>query len=198
MLMLFYSLLGGYFVLLSFLNSAYSILVQTVSKSILSYSDISKIIITSVLLSFCILLSKFSLFHARLVMKNSTTIESLENNYNYCYSISVYRNFIQVFGKNPWIWMIPVYGRSGKPVGDGILWPMLEHQYSDSDVNVESDPNRENSFKPMNAFNSPDAWPPERKIESPSHIAKSPSDIETDISMIKLNSRLSPDKSLIV
>eukprot|EP00358_Blepharisma_japonicum_P006422 CAMPEP_0202943728 /NCGR_PEP_ID=MMETSP1395-20130829/4270_1 /ASSEMBLY_ACC=CAM_ASM_000871 /TAXON_ID=5961 /ORGANISM="Blepharisma japonicum, Strain Stock R1072" /LENGTH=126 /DNA_ID=CAMNT_0049641575 /DNA_START=571 /DNA_END=951 /DNA_ORIENTATION=+ len=32
------------------------------------------------------------------------------------------RNWIQVFGRNPWLWPFPMTGRSGKPVGDGVIW----------------------------------------------------------------------------
>ena len=186
MLMLFYSLVAGYFVLFDFTIETYDSISLVLARNRLEYHDMKTIGITSVLAAFCLTLTKFSVFHLKLVMKNSTTIESLESNYNSCYSISLYRNFLQVFGRNPWMWMLPLYGRSGKPAGDGIIWPMIENQYSDSDVNVESEANRELSIKPMNPFNSPDAWPVERNTESPLlHIKKSPSEVETDISIIK-------------
>jgi palmitoyltransferase ZDHHC2/15/20 len=34
-----------------------------------------------------------------------------------------YYNFLQVFGKNYWLWPFPLFLDDGKPVGDGILWP---------------------------------------------------------------------------
>jgi hypothetical protein len=151
--------------------------------------DLKFLLVACLVLMFCLVLSKFTAFHVRLVAKNSTTIESLENNYNYCYSISGYRNFIQVFGRNPWLWFLPFYGKSGKPGGDGILWPMIDHHFSDSDVNIESEANRENSVKPMNAFPKGDVSA-ERNSISPLGIAgKSPSDVDTDSSFIRLNSR---------
>lgn len=188
MLMLFYSLATGYFVLSYFASKTYNTLQVVLETHNFTYSQMNSTILTLVLFIFCVILTKFSLFHVQLIKKNSTTIESLENNYNQSYSISIYRNFTQVFGRNPWIWLLPYYGNSGKPSGDGIIWPMIESQYSDSDVNVESEANRENSVKPMNAFAGPDGWPPERKSESP-YIGKSPSDTDTDISFIRLNKR---------
>jgi hypothetical protein len=37
--------------------------------------------------------------------------------------MGVYYNFIQIFGKNPWLWPFPVFMTSGRPVGDGVVWP---------------------------------------------------------------------------
>ena len=40
-----------------------------------------------------------------------------------------YFNWVQVMGKNKWLWPFPIYLNSGiifkkgKPVGDGVLWP---------------------------------------------------------------------------
>jgi hypothetical protein len=34
-----------------------------------------------------------------------------------------YYNFIQIFGKNPLLWGLPFMCGSGKPVGDGVVWP---------------------------------------------------------------------------
>ena len=190
MLMLMYSLATAYFVLSFFLDQTYYILQEVFLTHTYTYSQMHSTVIAMVLFIFCIILTKFTIFHVQLVRKNSTTIESLENNYNQSYTISVYRNFTQVFGRNPWIWMLPFYGKSGKPSGDGIVWPVVESLYSDSDVNVESEANRENSVKPMNSINGPDGWPPERKSENSFvNLRKSPSDADTDISFIRLNRR---------
>ena len=151
--------------------------------------DLKFLVISLVLLFFCIILTKFTFFHVILVSKNSTTIESLENNYNYSYSISTYRNFTQVFGKNPWTWFFPFYGKSGKPGGDGILWPMIDSHFSDSDVNIDSDTNRGKFVKPINNIPKQEVSV-ERSSISPIGIAgKSPSDVDTDSSFIRLNSR---------
>lgn len=37
--------------------------------------------------------------------------------------MGIYYNFIQIFGKNPWLWFLPVFCKSGKPIGDGVVWP---------------------------------------------------------------------------
>lgn len=34
-----------------------------------------------------------------------------------------YYNWVQVFGKNHYLWPFPVFLESGKPVGDGVVWP---------------------------------------------------------------------------
>lgn len=189
MLMLFYSLLSGYFVLLTFLPEAYSIISLMLESGTFHLQDLKFLAISLLVLLFCIILTKFTAFHVKLVAKNSTTIESLENNYNYCYSISAYRNFTQVFGKNPWIWFLPFYGKSGKPGGDGILWPMIDNHFSDSDVNIESEANRENSVKPMNSFPKADVSGDRNSISPLGMAGKSPSDVDTDSSFIRLNSR---------
>ena len=33
------------------------------------------------------------------------------------------KNWFQVFGRNPWLWPVPFNGATGKPIGDGVLWP---------------------------------------------------------------------------
>jgi hypothetical protein len=186
MLMLFYALLNGYFVLFYFLGKSWGIVQQALYSSQFPYENIKFLALSLILLLFCVILTKFTVFHIGLVVKNSTTIESLENNYNYCYSISVYRNLTQVFGNNVWLWPLPLYGRSGKPTGDGIVWPLADSHFSDSDVNVESEANRESSVKPMAPFSRPEPWPAERRSVSPlTYLGKSPSEVDTDISFVK-------------
>ena len=48
-----------------------------------------------------------------------TTIES---NLKGKYDVGLRGNWEQVFGPNPWLWFIPVYGTG--PVGDGLSWPV--------------------------------------------------------------------------
>mmetsp|Transcript_16539 Transcript_16539/g.16476 ORF Transcript_16539/g.16476 Transcript_16539/m.16476 type:complete len:259 (+) Transcript_16539:242-1018(+) len=67
----------------------------------------------------------FLKFHIKLIFTNITTIENMDKQnlpnlivYNKGYK----RNWIQVFGRNPWLWPFPMTGRSGKPVGDGVIW----------------------------------------------------------------------------
>lgn len=99
----------------------------------------------------------------------------------------MHRNFTQVFGRNYWVWIFPWYGASGKPNGDGIIWPVAEYQLSESDVNIESEARKENPSVPINSFTKPEAWPDERRSDIKSrNDGKSISESETDISMIKV------------
>ena len=153
----------------------------------ISYHNLRYFTITTLLGITCLILTKFTIFHVRLIMKNSTTIESLENSYNFRYSISGQRNFLQVFGNTWYLWPLPFYGKKGMPYGDGILWPMANSQQSDSDVNVESEANqRESTAKQMAVFNGGERWPPENKSLSPIN-EKCKNDSDTDTSFIRLN-----------
>ncbi|MCQ2816864.1 MAG: hypothetical protein MJ252_06330 [archaeon] len=67
----------------------------------------------------------FFKFHLKLVFTNSTTIESLEKehqNENLKFRLSLYENFIQVFGENKLLWFIPYVSEKGRPCGDGLTW----------------------------------------------------------------------------
>lgn len=69
-------------------------------------------------------MTTFTKFHLRLVLSNSTTIENFDKSENqFTYNMGRTKNWAQVFGKNPWLWWVPIYGSNGKPVGDGVLWP---------------------------------------------------------------------------
>ena len=72
-----------------------------------------------------ILFGKFVLYHIKLVLTNSSTIESLdqENKEKYKrFCLTPKENFEQVFGKNKLYWLLPVINEQAKPVGDGLLW----------------------------------------------------------------------------
>jgi hypothetical protein len=82
-----------------------------------------------------IVMTKFTFFHLYLVRKNITTIESLEHkgldyeslvrgSVTRQYDVGMPANWHQVFGKNPALWLFPFVGRSGKPVGNGVSWPL--------------------------------------------------------------------------
>jgi len=83
-----------------------------------------------------VILTKFTMFHITLINKNMTTLESLEHKgtdyeslvffvkYNLSkFDIGKQGNWSQVFGRNPFLWVIPIMGRSGKPDGSGVNWP---------------------------------------------------------------------------
>lgn len=78
-----------------------------------------------------IVISMFFRFHLTLIRDNMTTIEHMDKKRGaearseaVNYDMGVYYNFIQIFGKNPWLWLLPVFLSSGRPVGDGVVWPM--------------------------------------------------------------------------
>uniref|UniRef100_A0A7S4P7B2 Palmitoyltransferase n=1 Tax=Guillardia theta TaxID=55529 RepID=A0A7S4P7B2_GUITH len=70
----------------------------------------------------------FFLFHLRFVYYNQTTIEADDRRYD----VGWRKNFESVFGRNPWLWALPVYG-SG-PVGDGVHWEIAPGQEVELDV----------------------------------------------------------------
>ena len=37
------------------------------------------------------------------------------------YDLGWRKNVESVFGRNPWLWLLPLYGAG--PVGDGVTWP---------------------------------------------------------------------------
>lgn len=70
-----------------------------------------------------VVLTSFTKFHAKLILTNITTIENLDKENNpdeKYYDIGRVNNWLQVFGKNYWLWPFPYYGKSGRPYGDGV------------------------------------------------------------------------------
>ena len=73
-----------------------------------------------------VLITMFLKFHIQLALSSKTTIENLEKQnkpYRSEYDLGSVRNWAQIFGVNPWLWPLPTFGGSGKPLGDGIYWP---------------------------------------------------------------------------
>lgn len=66
----------------------------------------------------------FVQFHFRLVLKNSTTIENLDESTKDqgIYDLGVGANLQQVFGVNPLCWFAPCNLPLNRPVGDGVRW----------------------------------------------------------------------------
>lgn len=66
----------------------------------------------------------FVRFHFRLVLKNSTTIENLDEatKDQGIYDLGVGANLQQVFGVNPLCWLAPCNLPLNRPVGDGVRW----------------------------------------------------------------------------
>jgi hypothetical protein len=67
--------------------------------------------------SLLVMLSCFMPFHVRMAMLNETTIEGPSPEFN----VGLSRNWRQIFGKDPRLWFLPVWG--GGPEGDGVHWP---------------------------------------------------------------------------
>ena len=88
-----------------------------------------------------ILFGKFVLYHIKLVLTNSSTIESLdqENKDKYKrFCLSPKENFEQVFGKNKIFWFLPVINEQAKPVGDGLLWKVNNDVINLNDMNPQN------------------------------------------------------------
>ena len=71
----------------------------------------------------------FLKFHLNLIKKNKTIIENLDHlkeleAYRSVYDMGEEVNFYQVFGINRLMWPFPIYLASGKPLGDGLFWPI--------------------------------------------------------------------------
>jgi len=105
---------------------------------------------------FSIIITMFLKFHIELVLKNSTTIESLDKEHaeeNAKFNVDKGTNWEQVFGKNKILWFIPIFSESSRPVGDGLSWPEKKNNNSN---NIESGvlPNTSNQEGPNVMRNS--------------------------------------------
>ena len=74
----------------------------------------------------CFTLFFFWGHHMWLILSNSTTVEQQARFPTVKYDIGYYKNLKQVLGKNPWFWLLPVWG--GGPEGNGIEWPTCSGQ----------------------------------------------------------------------
>ena len=77
------------------------------------------------------LFGKFVIYHIKLVVRNSSTIENLdkENADKYAkFCLSTKENIEQVFGKNKLYWLLPINIEEGKPEGDGLLWKVNNNE----------------------------------------------------------------------
>jgi len=82
-------------------------------KSAISVHTIIRAIGTLIQIAFyCVIISFFK-FHVDLVLENSSTLDNLERQRNpnigpNVYNVGPYDNFIQVFGTNSSLWLLPV------------------------------------------------------------------------------------------
>ena len=118
-------LLNTYMVAIALFNEFYSLFSELFTVKKLPTSKQSFFIGTYFLnFVLSVTLSFFFKFHIKLTLENSTTIETMDKksvskvNYNKGFR----KNWEQVFGKNPWMWLLPFNGESGKPIGDGVVW----------------------------------------------------------------------------
>ena len=111
-----------------YLYNEFQIVINTKDTNYLGFIIIIINYIPTVVITF--LFGKFVLYHIKLVMINSSTIESLdtENKDKYKkFCLTKQENFEQVFGKNKLFWFLPVNTEQAKPVGDGLLWKVTEN-----------------------------------------------------------------------
>ena len=112
-----------------YLYNEFQIVINTKKTNYLGFVIIIINYIPTVVITF--FFGKFVAYHIKLVLTNSSTIESLdtENKDKYKkFCLSPKENFEQVFGKNKFYWFLPVNIEQAKPVGDGLLWKVSEHQ----------------------------------------------------------------------
>jgi len=77
---------------------------------------IGSIVLNLILLG---LLVPFMSVHLKMAFMNETTIEG--SRYPK-YNVGPFKNLAQVFGRNKWLWLCPIYGQG--PDGDGVHWPV--------------------------------------------------------------------------
>lgn len=78
-------------------------------------------------IAFLVVISMFFKFHVELVLSNSSTLDNLERQRNpnagpNVYDIGAYENFVQVFGTNGCLWLVPVAPTSSNKA-NGVVWP---------------------------------------------------------------------------
>lgn len=129
MQLLFYLLILLWFMLISCSMEIYDIAYHayTTNLKIADTIIIKYIIIVPAYVLVCVLTvlnTMFFKYHVGLVLNNSTTIESLDqdNKEHAKYKLSYSENWAQVFGFDTILWFFPVFSESGRPNGDGLNW----------------------------------------------------------------------------
>ena len=90
---------------------------------------------------FSIIITNFFKFHIGLVLKNSTTIESLDQEHQkdfQKFNLSPRENWEQVFGCDSLFWFLPFPTKRGRPDGDGLSWRTNDNTL---DSNIKGDDN---------------------------------------------------------
>ena len=117
-------------------------------KKHVKYSEIFHlglvIIFYIAIFAFSIIITMFLKFHLHLVLTNSTTIESLDQEHkteNEKFNVGKMQNWEQVFGSEPIYWFFPFPTKRGKPEGDGLTWKTKE-KIGDSGIKVNESNNK--------------------------------------------------------
>jgi len=121
-----------------FVYSSLKCLVESQTEAFPHFLYIGVFVFTAML---TVVILKFTSFHIKLVLNNSTTIEYLDGSSQETYDIGTLMNLEQVFGRRRRLWLFPFYGNSGKPIGDGIRWKPKE----EPEVPLESERSIEDS-----------------------------------------------------
>jgi palmitoyltransferase len=115
----------------------------TLFKQHIKYSQIARTMLVIfaylAIFIFSIIITNFFKFHIGLVLKNSTTIESLDQEHQkdfQKFNLSPRENWEQVFGCDSLLWFIPFPTKRGRPDGDGLSWRTNENTL-DSNIKVE-------------------------------------------------------------
>mgnify|MGYP002475300665 FL=1 len=126
LLLLVYVLLSAYTVAVSMAKPTYDKIFYFIqSRDLFAYKQIISIGGYGLDLMLSVVLSLFFKFHLKLLFRNSTTIENMDKKTQQrqnTYDKGPKSNWEQVFGRNPWLWFLPMHGASGKPIGDGVIW----------------------------------------------------------------------------
>ena len=100
---------------------------------------------------FSFIITMFLKFHLKLVLTNSTTIESLDTEHKKDYAkfdIGSRQNWEQVFGSDVLFWFFPIPTKRGKPEGDGLTWKTNESITLES--NIKPDRNLNKNYEKNN------------------------------------------------
>jgi palmitoyltransferase len=129
LLTLLYSTLLAFFIACGSVSPAYTA-VHSLLQSEGAWPELGYIGVCLCAVFFTLVIGAFLRFHVGLVLSNVTTIENLEktdaHNSPSNYNLGIKLNWLQVFGYNAWLWLLPITGRTGKPAGDGLHWAYLD------------------------------------------------------------------------
>ncbi|KAH8739665.1 cell cycle regulator with Zn-finger domain [Cryptosporidium ryanae] len=127
---------------------------KTLNQTTIQFGDMVALLLAEILLAFLVvILFSFFIFHMWLVFNSMTTIEFCEKSgrsqtQNNIWFNGYVHSFKQVFGTNPFLWMIPI----GNQAGDGINF---EYQHNEEEVNVkENEKGEKNKLIHQSSSNS--------------------------------------------